>query len=40
MYVTTSQEAIDALLHRYDEATDGELVYAEAAGSGWGAPLT
>lgn len=35
VYVTTSQEAIDALLHRYDEATDGELVYAEAAGSGW-----
>lgn len=35
VYVTTSQEAIDALLQRYDEATDGELVYAEAAGSGW-----
>ena len=35
VYVTTSQKAIDALLHRYDDATDGELVYAEAAGSGW-----
>jgi hypothetical protein len=35
VYVTTSQHAIDALLRRYDEATDGELVYAEAAGSGW-----
>ena len=35
VYVTTSQDAIDALLHRYDEVTDGELVYAEAAGSGW-----
>lgn len=35
VYVTTSQQAIDALLQRYDEATDGELVYAEAAGSGW-----
>lgn len=35
VYVTTSQQTIDALLQRYDEATDGELVYAEAAGSGW-----
>lgn len=35
VYITTSQEAIDALLQRYGEATDGELVYAEAAGSGW-----
>lgn len=35
VYVTTAQKAIDALLHRYDDATDGELVYAEAAGSGW-----
>lgn len=35
VYVTTLQKAIDALLHRYDDATDGELVYAEAAGSSW-----
>lgn len=35
VYVTTSQDAINALLRRYDEATDGELVYAEAAGSEW-----
>jgi hypothetical protein len=35
VYVTTSQAAIDALLQRYDDATDGELVYAEDAGSGW-----
>jgi len=35
VYVTTSSEAINALLERYEEATDGELVYAEAAGSHW-----
>ena len=35
VYVTTSQTAIDALLAKYDEATDGALVYAERAGSGW-----
>ena len=35
VYVTTSQAAIDALLRQYDDATDGELVYAEAAGSQW-----
>lgn len=35
VYVTTSQEAINALLKHYEEATDGELVYAEAAGSHW-----
>jgi len=35
VYVTTAQEAINALLERYEEATDGELVYAEAAGSHW-----
>lgn len=35
VYVTTSQDAINALLRRYDEATDGELVYAEAAGREW-----
>lgn len=35
VYVTTSQDAINALLNRYEEATDGELVYAEGAGSHW-----
>ncbi|WP_457322991.1 hypothetical protein [Roseateles sp. P5_E11] len=35
VYVTTSQEAINALLHQYEEATDGELVYAESAASDW-----
>ncbi len=35
VYLTCSPQAIDALLHRYDEATDGELVYAESAASGW-----
>ena len=35
IYVTTSQDAINALLERYEEATDGELVYAERAGSHW-----
>jgi hypothetical protein len=35
VYVTTSQAAINALLAAYDEATDGEVVYAEAAGSHW-----
>jgi hypothetical protein len=35
VYVTTSQDAIDNLLRRYEEATDGELVYAEEAGSHW-----
>jgi len=33
VYVTTSQDAINALLQQYEDATDGELVYAEAAGS-------
>lgn len=33
VYVTTSQQAINALLKQYEDATDGELVYAEAAGS-------
>lgn len=32
VYVTTSATAIDALLARYEEATDGGLVYAERAG--------
>lgn len=35
VYVTTSQDAINAALAVYEEATDGELVYAEAAGSHW-----
>jgi hypothetical protein len=35
VYVTTSQDAINALLHQYEEATDGELVYAESAASDW-----
>lgn len=35
VYVTTSAHAINALLVRYEEATDGGLVYAERAGNGW-----
>ena len=35
VYVTTSQTAIDALLARYEAATDGALFYAERAGSHW-----
>jgi len=35
VYVTTSEQAIDALLARYEEATDGGLVYAEQAANGW-----
>ena len=35
VYVTTSSEAIDALLEAYEDATDGALVYAESAGNGW-----
>lgn len=35
VYVTTSQNAIDALLERYEEATDGALIYAERAGNHW-----
>lgn len=35
VYVTTSQDGIDALLAAYEDATDGELVYAERAGSHW-----
>jgi hypothetical protein len=35
VYVTTSATAIGALLARYEEATDGGLVYAERAASGW-----
>ncbi len=35
VYVTGSETAISALLARYEEATDGGLVYAERAASGW-----
>lgn len=35
VYVTTSAAAITALLTRYEEATDGGLVYAERAANGW-----
>ncbi len=35
VYVTTSAAAIDAAMARYEEATDGGLVYAERAGSHW-----
>lgn len=35
VYITNSQEAIDALLESYEEATDGALVYAERAGNHW-----
>jgi hypothetical protein len=35
VYITDSQEAINALLDRYEEATDGALVYAEKAASHW-----
>lgn len=35
VYVTTSSDAISALLKAYEEATDGELVYAERAGNAW-----
>lgn len=35
VYITDSQDAINALLERYEEATDGALVYAERAGNHW-----
>lgn len=35
VYIATSQEAINALLANYSEATDGALVYAERAGNHW-----
>jgi hypothetical protein len=35
VYVTTSAQAIGALLRRYEEATDGGLVYAEQAANDW-----
>lgn len=39
VYVTTSSKAVDALLARYEEATDGGLIYAERAGSGWASSI-
>lgn len=39
VYVTTSQDAINALLERYEEATDDALVYAERAGNHWGGSI-
>lgn len=36
VYVTTEQRAIDALIEKYEEATDGALVYAEEAGGNRG----
>ncbi|MDR3416895.1 MAG: hypothetical protein P4L83_11980 [Nevskia sp.] len=35
VYLTNSKDAVAALLERYEEATDGAVVYAERAGSGW-----
>ncbi|KGE06617.1 hypothetical protein LA03_31400 [Burkholderia gladioli] len=35
VYVTASPEAIEALSEEYEDATDGALIYAESAGSGW-----
>ena len=35
VYLTTEQAAINALLERFEEASDGALVYAERAGSHW-----
>lgn len=39
VYVTNSEAAISALLARYEEATDGGLVYAERAANGWGGSI-
>lgn len=39
VYITTSQEAIDALLEVYEDATDGAVVYAERAGSHWSSSI-
>lgn len=36
VYVTTSEQAINALMAVYEEATDGGLAYAERAGTGEG----
>lgn len=35
VYIATSQEAINALLAKYSDASDGALVYAERAGNHW-----
>lgn len=35
VYIATTQSAIDALLQAYEDATDGELVYAQRAASDW-----
>ncbi len=35
VYLTSSNDAINALLAAYEDATDGALVYAERAGSHW-----
>lgn len=35
VYVTTSQNAINALMEQYEEATDGAIIYAERAGCDW-----
>ncbi|MCR6480903.1 hypothetical protein NU688_32430 [Variovorax sp. ZS18.2.2] len=35
VYIATSQDAINALLANYSEASDGALVYAERAGDHW-----
>src|SRR5690606_22438861 len=35
VYLTTDQDAINALLAVYEEATDGEIIYAERAGGHW-----
>ncbi|WP_129777317.1 hypothetical protein [Peristeroidobacter soli] len=35
VYLTTSQASIDALLARFEEASDGAVIYAEQAGSHW-----
>jgi hypothetical protein len=39
VYVTTSAQAISALVARYEEATDGGLIYAEAAGTSYGGSI-
>lgn len=35
VYIATSQDAVNALLAKYSDASDGALVYAERAGSNW-----
>jgi hypothetical protein len=39
VYLTTSQDAINALLEAYEDATDGALIYAERAGSQWSSSI-